>query len=314
MDRETSTNEFIRLSNQILQSLFNTEEQRIYHYTSYDALLPILQSKTLRFSDRFYMNDKTEGTYALDLLIRNIDDIIPVGHGFREQKREICDQCSELMEELKNDWFNIYQCSFSLDGDSLPMWNYYTKNNNLRGINIGFDSKELSDSLEKNIRRASDVSESQLFILGGQVIYDRETQIQRIKKVLDKYFEKAKENGVNHIPPHGINVILRRIVLIGTFFKMNCFEHEKEFRLAVNLSNENGELLAMKDSEIQFMMNQQGFYMPYVDVVFDLDIIKSLSLAPGYDYDFSRNNLRTILKSFGIVDVEINQSEIPVRY
>ena len=64
------------------------QPEELYHYTSLGTLQKILEKRQLRFTNRAYLNDKTEGTYVLSL---------------------------------------CYQVSFSYKSDSLSMWNYYAQ-------------------------------------------------------------------------------------------------------------------------------------------------------------------------------------------
>ena len=46
----------------------NEPKATLYHYTSLQGLMGIIESRKLRASDVRYMNDSTELTYALNLL------------------------------------------------------------------------------------------------------------------------------------------------------------------------------------------------------------------------------------------------------
>ena len=50
------------------------ENNGIYHYTSSNVFLIILKNNTLRFTDRFFLNDKSEGSYVLDLCLELIKE------------------------------------------------------------------------------------------------------------------------------------------------------------------------------------------------------------------------------------------------
>ena len=59
------TSEFRKFYNNLKIDV-NSEFAGVYHYTSANALLSIIQKRELRFTDRFYLNDKSEGTYVLE--------------------------------------------------------------------------------------------------------------------------------------------------------------------------------------------------------------------------------------------------------
>lgn len=108
----------------------------VFHYTSIGGLQGILSRKALRFTNIKYLNDKDETLAGLDSIVKE--------NGFSEEQRE------KFRSSILNCGTQTFLCCFSLDGDSLPMWNYYTKEINNQGFNIAFDSKELVESILKN--------------------------------------------------------------------------------------------------------------------------------------------------------------------
>ena len=106
----------------------NTKAKQIFHYTSIGGLEGILTYKKLRFTNIKYMNDKDE-------IIAGLDSIA-----------KACDASDEERESLLSAFINhgtqTFVCCFSLEEDSLPMWNYYTKEINNQGFNIEFDDKK----------------------------------------------------------------------------------------------------------------------------------------------------------------------------
>ena len=51
------------------------EVDYFYHYTSLSTAKIILDGGKLRFTDRLWLNDMSEGYYTIDLTIRRINDI-----------------------------------------------------------------------------------------------------------------------------------------------------------------------------------------------------------------------------------------------
>ena len=49
----------------------------IYHYTSSGAAQSIISKGQIRFTDRYYLNDASEGRYVLDLCSDNIEALLP---------------------------------------------------------------------------------------------------------------------------------------------------------------------------------------------------------------------------------------------
>ena len=110
-----------------------SREKSIFHYTSIYGLQGILSKKSLHFTNINYMNDKDEIIAGLESFSKDSDV-------FEKQQ-------SELRSILSDSQENVFVCCFSLDNDSLPMWNYYTKEINNQGFNIEFSDKKLVESL-----------------------------------------------------------------------------------------------------------------------------------------------------------------------
>lgn len=81
------------------------------------------------------MNDKDEIIAGLVSFSKDIDV---------SEKQQL-----ELRSILSDSQENVFVCCFSLDNDSLPMWNYYTKEINNQVFNIEFSDKKLVESLLK---------------------------------------------------------------------------------------------------------------------------------------------------------------------
>ena len=105
----------------------------IYHYTSIGGLQGILQNQTLHFTNIKYMNDKDEITAGLESIAQACE--------FSETARD------GLLSSLIDCGTQTFVCCFSLESDSLPMWNYYTKEIHNQGYNIEFDSRKLVESI-----------------------------------------------------------------------------------------------------------------------------------------------------------------------
>lgn len=115
------------------------KSKRIYHYTSIIGLEGILSNHKLSFTNIKYLNDKDE-------IIAGFDSIAKAFDISDDYRKRIIDAYSKIDKQT-------YVCCFSLDEDSLPMWNYYTKEINNQGFNIEFDDKKLVESiLRKNDR------------------------------------------------------------------------------------------------------------------------------------------------------------------
>ena len=150
----------------------------IYHYTSIGGLESILRNKTLRFTNIKYMNDKDE-------IIAGLDSIAKDCHASEETRKQ-------LRSAITNLGMQIFVCCFSLKEDSLPMWNYYTKEGNSQGYNIEFDDKKLVES----ILRSNPVLDG-CYVSFGNVDYSKDNNSKyshiltsRLMSVMDMVMSK----------------------------------------------------------------------------------------------------------------------------
>ena len=122
-----------KLQNSKLLFYKSTKSRRIFHYTSIVGLEGILGNRTLRFTNIKYMNDKDE-------IIAGLDSMAKICHASEEEREKLC-------SSFISHGMQTFVCCFSVEEDSLPMWNYYTKEINNQGYNIEFDDKQLVESI-----------------------------------------------------------------------------------------------------------------------------------------------------------------------
>lgn len=131
----------------------------VFHYTSPEALMSILQSTHLRFTDCQFLNDKSEYTHIHIPLKQAFEEIKDSLHddymsGLIQEYLDHGYQYSELIQEKPDVGFKglrMYEMRYyvfctSLDNDLLNMWNYYVKGGNYQGYNIGISVKDIINS------------------------------------------------------------------------------------------------------------------------------------------------------------------------
>jgi hypothetical protein len=123
----------------IMTSFQVADPEIVYHYTSADTLLKIVDKREIWATNIFYLNDVSESRHSLELFTKRL----PV---FLERNK------SEHGEALRNvfaqgisiDWDPPFVASFSSHDDSLPQWRSYCSNGN--GVSIGFRVSALRQS------------------------------------------------------------------------------------------------------------------------------------------------------------------------
>ncbi|MBM6924613.1 DUF2971 domain-containing protein [Pseudoflavonifractor phocaeensis] len=294
------------------QSLISKDcpDDSVFHYTTVNTLLEILRKKQLRFSNRLYLNDHSEGQYVLDLCRNRINDVWPDACTY--DKNKFVDELSILSKHITIQQFQVYQVSFSLNGDSLTMWNYYAKGD---GVNIKFC---LSKTIKSFALQLYPKTQWPVSFLYGAVVYDQEQQVEILKKML---------NDFSNTVPFGSEwymFVSWAVLYIGTFFKHKGFEDEHEYRIAYNpLCNPIApekcwsmhSTLRDEDYCIQ-VYQKENMLVPYIDIDFDVNAVKQIMLSPRLAAENVVDGLRIALRgyNFDSPNIEIRKSEIPVRF
>lgn len=278
-----------------------------YHYTSPSGFFPIIQNNSLRFTDRFYLNDKSEGIYVLQLCIDNINYFERIDDKFRKDLEKTL---RERLNVPQRDRFFVYQCSLSLDKDSLCMWNYYSKNDGIKGYNVGLSVVEA----EKKIKPQLLDNDRKPQLCYGEVIYDEKEQLKLIELLVMKFYEYSKRYEHNY-SAFTCAYLVDKIMFLGIFFKAKFFEIEKEFRLAFDLYlNDDGKYAVIKNEQKFYEKN--GIYIPCIDINFDTEMLTRIGVSPTLNFKAAKES---ILRLVGDKYPQINgdsifESKIPIRY
>lgn len=282
----------------------------IYHYTSPGGFKGIIENRTIRFTDRYFLNDYSEGTYVMELCVKYITSILPNNEPFRD---ELIKQCTNRREHPQRDDFYVHQCSFSKDEDNLALWNYYTKGDNIQGYNLSFDAHELCDGM---ILTSVLPSGNVPVIWKGDVVYTESEQLVIIKNIIEKYYHFSEMYNHRYLD-FTIGYLVDKLMIAGIFFKKECFKVENEYRIVLDLhiDKQTGKFTAI--SEEQKFYEKNGILIPFLDIKFEPKCLKSIKISPTLDIKSTENSIyRATLKDFPHINKNnaITQSEIPIRY
>ncbi|WP_031426843.1 DUF2971 domain-containing protein [Flavimarina sp. Hel_I_48] len=312
------------MSNLIISNSFIDKElhnsaslgETIYHYTSLDSFVSILETQTLFSSNINFLNDRKEYEYGVDL----IKEVIS---GFKKDK-----QNAQILNLLENHLNLIYKSEryitcFSLDGDLLSQWKAYA--NNGKGVSIGFDTINIEDQCFSQI-------------IGGKLIeYDKERQIKNIKSIISQiilFFETNKPNidweghDYNSVIVHTILDFLREII---SSFKHPSFQTEKEFRLEYEINDTWNK----HDDEVINFRTTENLIIPYIKLTTQYQDylqeqrespdgfpdtfpikrlpINQIIIGPSLEFKAIKLVLNKLLKKKGYDNIDISSSTIPYR-
>lgn len=303
----------VRISNIDLSTYISSENRCIYHYTSPQGLNGILSNHTLRFTDRNYLNDYSEGRYVMQLCLKSRFE----RHLPKEHRKYFKEYCQLLFDNPSKKKRHIYQCSFSTQKDNLSLWNYYTKSDGIKGYNVGFNSISLSDLLVTR-----DLTEKRrIKVFHGKVVYSISNQKKIVKNIINDFKGIIEDNKTDQpFCKLAIEVLIEKILFVGSFFKNPHFKNESEYRLLLHLTSywdpeeKCNKFLVIKKGAKTYDKN--GLLVPFVDIEFPRDALQSIFISPTLVFDETESNLTNALRihSYNPDKISINKSEIPVRY
>ena len=273
------------------------ENKILYHYTTPEGLLGILQSDSvkLRLTKASALNDMMEGKILKERYKSVCAKLYQKGKMNRKEydfliENVKLDNNGELKESEHR---KMYVCSFSLEKDSLPMWNYYVKGDGYQGYNIGFRNPfihcELSDDfLIKRILQMC------------KVIYSEDILESLLTECVDSVHKSPKsfEEIYGDIYPAFSWGALEH--------KLECFSHEKEVRLIYTASDGDEE-------KIQYR-TKNGVLIPYIEIPFFKETVKEITIGPLVERKLAVENLKEFLDLRGYKDIDIKVSNVPIRY
>lgn len=297
----------------------------IYHYTSSEVLIKIFENKQLRFTNCMFLNDKDEYKY-FKYLIQEIKDNPPPEIKDNPPCVSIIDLLLETLNDdneeslvdINNKKYTVRKCKYyvfcgSLNNDSLPMWNYYVKNNNFTGYSIGIDIQAVKKALSNfNIN-------GECYI--GRIIYKKESQIKIIsnyihkisnefddkKKLLpsedDEDYGQQEQNLIDDYQDKLFNFVR----YMRLFFKSKHFSYEKEYRIVVLTDSAKNNNIKKNHSV------RNGIIVPSVDISFDKDIFKEVIISPTMEEEICYLGLKDMLSDFDFSGIRLSKSSIKIR-
>ena len=307
----------------------------VYHYTSPNGILGILQRKALWFTDCQYLNDMGEFVY--------------IREPFKNAYEKLNKECGKSMENLdafidsffispyENLAFNsskkqgkffrgfnslrYYVLCASINPDTANMWNYYIKNGAYKGYNLGIDRSFISKWFSNN-------KNNEIGFLEGKVIYDKQKQIDMIYNKLEELtniFEERKKSinkddenydyFLDQLSDDYQSELYDYIHEKKLFFKNPAFSCEEEYRFILKVNNdffENDKL------SLKFRAGASGIITPYIEWKFTLDekeqLFKQISLAPMMEATLAEESFKRFLAVEVRRNIEIKKSSIKLRF
>ncbi len=284
----------------------------IYHYTSTEVLCKLLEhchqqgdKKSMMFwaSSAYAMNDIMEMQNGYDFLrsfLNNYEDNIPEEerlYSFMTQSGDVFFNGNEkdfFLSEEKTP----FVVSFSMDGDSYPMWEIYGDKG--KGVCLVFDENIIKEDqdlkkLKINYHAVAYMKdnpiENDIWISLGRMLRNEVRRNHFINELLpnEKTKETFKKLFLSEICP-----------FVSAFIKIGQYSFENEFRL---LSIDDSE-----GSNVHFRVSSHGNVIPYIDLPIPLSSLHKVIVGPNLASQLSVSNLEHMLRANGS-KAEIDRSD-----
>lgn len=285
--------------------------ETIYHYTSPSSLLEILKTGKLWFSDINYVNDESEINYTytmmeeiLSINEKNIDQEFYKAI-FTEVENRLTDKEPETLWEYTHKK-GFFVASFSNDRDNLSLWNYYTKNQNMAGYNIGFN-KNIIHKISHVVLGKSP------YFSWGNVLYNKNEQKVLLSEALSDY-NKVFISALKDEKKNVIDSFLGLLFVLSLFFKQEFFKSENEYRIVID--NYIDPIIKDDRAYENKFRGMNGFFVPYIETSFVKEDIEGITISPTIRQEHYEKSVQRMLLNLEYFKAlsNIKKSEIPLRY
>ncbi|AEY65433.1 DUF2971 domain-containing protein [Clostridium sp. BNL1100] len=297
-----------------------------FHYTSPEGLKSIIDNSIFRFTDCQFLNDKSEYIHIEKSLTKVLEQI----------EGTVRSEIIEIAKNVYTNDFNVEESIFesecdmtrynvryfvfcsSNNNDLLNMWNHYVKNSKYIGYNIGFNTQEMISNLSK--------IEGNIEIFHGNVVYTENEQIDILKNYLismsNLLSSRLQDANSTELEPEVEKEmiydsteqdIFSHLQLFRLFFKDKAFIHENEYRFVIKVPIEDPP--TKQSSDLHDFSLKNGIFAPFINVKFDKNIVKNITVSPTIEYSLAKDGLNRYLKLKGYDNlINITKSIIPIRY
>ena len=268
----------------------------VFHYTDARGLLGILRCKKLWATDRRFLNDVEEATFARKDFSRRLrrltnpahDSAHPLHCNSRFEKA-FEDYRRLIVDALSGSRFPAYVTCFSESGDLLSQWRAY-------GADHGY-SIEIETSATTWATSGNEPTDPALrpAHYGLDAVTD-----DLIAYALN---EIALDNNLGHVGTHA-HVMTLRIEAMLASLKHPGFEEEREWRFISVYANFPGE-------DVKFRVSRLAI-APYIEIELPPEAILSVRVGPGAHSDLRREGVCRLVEALGIA-ADVSVSQIPLR-
>ncbi len=273
----------------------------LYHYTTVEGLLGILQSNVIWATSYPFLNDSSEIVYGRRLCKNIINERITKSQ--KEEEKILYTECLELQDNNKG---RIYITCFCERGNLLSQWRGYAKNG--LGFSLGLESKYLLSEYRQYPYNLIKIK---------KVEYDLVNQKKIINNLLDEAVKYIDENNITSkkFISELAKTINKKIEECIVFFKDAAFEEEKEWR-AIYYEKDRELIETHYRARFNRIVDYKEFNLAPTnkEIYKDKLPICEIISGPGIENDATNEVIRMILKDYKFAEkVNLMNSSIPFK-
>lgn len=233
----------------------------LYHYTTGEGLISLVTKRELWATDIFYLNDKTELVYGIDLAIDELRSG-RVPDAYKHGVAEAMDKLSGLREIRPYlTAHRVYVCSFSEKLDDLSQWRSYCPQG-------GY-------AVELPLRMLSASAKRQGFCLVA-CAYKEEEQREQIRKSLEAGVARFSRGG--EPSREQAEVLVGILLAVSAMMKHPKFETERECRLLYALPRVDDIKGKLNKDEFR---SRSSLIIPYQKMKLSEKVLKHVKVHVG---------------------------------
>ncbi len=271
-------------------------ETTLYHYTSLDGFMGIVQSKAIRATKIQYLSDASEFAYAFGLLVDEVRALR--GRVSGDKAKEFLDAVSEDPNLKHGTPLNTFVSSFSKNGNLLSQWRAYCPPEG--GVSVGFHPEDLEVS-----------SGDQWFFL-APCVYEPAEQRKMLTGLLMQnlgYLDSEDSPSTERIAGECGDFVFNHFLVLGPCLKDPAFREEQEWRLV-------SRMIDITYPRVRYRQGR-SMLVPY----FEVRLTKGdepLKLADVYvgptpHIDLSIKSIDSFLSANGVKAEGLKDCKIPYR-
>lgn len=221
-----------------LEAVFRLPPETLFHYTSHEAALGILNSRTIWATHIGYLNDTQELEHAIGQLERLIGPTSRQLAGSRASV--VADTLGAGLTDLRAT--NIGVFSLSENPDLLSQWRAYCPQGT--GYALGIDTTGLIEAIPQKTAQL------------GACIYDAELQHLLLEQLLSRSVSAFfQELNTPHAKIKTASYqcrtrFARDVARVAAFVKHQSFEEEREWRMVSRVVSDTSDLWAFRPGRV----------------------------------------------------------------